>query len=73
MPVTIDVTIPSIEVSATKDGATLSCASVVPLAMGGEYPRYTVTDFTGSIKGDDMQFSLNFGDYPTVFKGKKLN
>lgn len=72
MPVTIDVTIPSIKVAAIKDGVSLSCDSVVPLAMGGEYPRYTVTGLSGTIIGDDMTFSLKFGDYPTSFKGKRV-
>lgn len=69
MPVTIDVTIPDIEMSVTDDTVLLSCDRVVPLALGGEYPRYTVTAFSGQLKGEELSFSLNIGDYPTSFRG----
>ena len=72
MPVTIDVTIPGVSLAATSEGINIECDSVIPLAMGGEYPRYTVTDLKGIQKKDGtLEFSLNFGDYPTSFKGTK--
>ena len=70
MPVTIDVTIPNINVTSTPEQINLECAQVIPLAMGGEYPRYTVTDLKGSIVGKEISFSLNFGSVPTSYKGK---
>lgn len=70
MPVTIDVTIPGITLQSTSEGIILSCEEVIPLAMGGEYPRYTVTDLKGKVAGKELTFSLNFGDYPTSFKGQ---
>ena len=70
MPVTIDVTIPNINVTSTPEQINLECARVIPLAMGGEYPRYTVTDLKGSIVGKEISFSLNFGSVPTSYKGK---
>ncbi len=69
MPVTIDVTIPDINISVSGRTTILAKDQVVPLAMGGEYPRYTVTSLTGKIEGEELAFSLNFGDYPTSFKG----
>ena len=39
--------------------------------MGGEYERYTVTNLTGTLKDDELAFSLNFGSTPTSFKGTK--
>ena len=69
MPVTIDVTIPDVGLHATTEEIEMSCAEVVPLALGGEYPRYTVTGLTGKILGEEMTFSLKFGDYPTSFRG----
>ncbi len=69
MPVTIDVTIPGITVQSTSEKIILSCERTIPLALGGEYPRYTVTDLKGEIAGNELTFSLNFGDYPTSFKG----
>ena len=71
MPVTIDVTIPNVRLNVTEDAILLQCDRAVPLAMGGEYPRYTVTALSGSLKGDALEFSLNFGDYPTSFRGVK--
>lgn len=70
MPVTIDVTIPNINVTSTPEQIKLECARVIPLAMGGEYPRYTVTDLKGSIVGKEISFSLNFGSVPTSYRGK---
>lgn len=69
MPVTIDVTIPGIAIEDTGDGLLLSCGKVIPLALGGEYPKYTVTDLLGEIQDEVLEFSLKFGEYPTSFKG----
>lgn len=69
MPVTIDVTIPGITLQSTNEKITLSCERVIPLAMGGEFPRYTVSNLMGEISGKELTFSLNFGDYPTSFRG----
>lgn len=73
MPVTIDVTVPGVRISESSDGAVLlSCDEAIPLALGGKYPRYKVTDFRGSIQSGQMSFSLNFGDYPTSFRGSLI-
>ena len=70
MPVTIDVTVPGINLQSTPDKIILTCEKTVPLAMGGEYVKYTVTGFQGEIVGNRLTFSLNFGDYPTSFTGQ---
>ncbi len=70
MPVTIDVTIPDIRLQSTPEKILLSCERTIPLAMGGEYPKYTVTGLQGEIVGQELTFSLHFGDYPTSFKGQ---
>ena len=69
MPVRIDVTIPAVDVVKESDGVSFSCNNVVPLALGGEYPKYNVTSLSGTLAGDNLSFSLNFGEYPTRFKG----
>ncbi len=71
MPVTIDVTIPGVKLTVAGEKILLSCDNVVPLAMGGEFPAYTVTGLTGTLEGDDLEFSLNFGSYPTSFDGDR--
>lgn len=70
MPVTIDVTIPDIRLQSTPEKILLSCERTIPWALGGEYPRYTVTGLQGEIVGQELTFSLLFGDYPTSFKGQ---
>ena len=69
MPVTIDVTIPDVSLATDPEAIYLWCDNVIPLAMGGEYPRYLVKGLTGQILGDELSFSLKFGDSPTAFKG----
>jgi len=71
MPVRIDVTIPDISTVPGADGIEISCDKVIPYALGGEYPKYIVTDFKGSVSENILEFSLNFGDYPTSFHGVK--
>lgn len=73
MPVTIDVTVPGVSTCSEGSKTVLSCERSIPLAMGGEYPKYTVTDLSGEIAGDELTFSLNFGEYPTSFKGRLNN
>lgn len=70
MPVSLDVTVPGIVVKKTAKGAILTCDSIVPLAMGGEFPNYTVKGFEGEIIDDELTFSLNFGSTPTSYQGK---
>lgn len=70
MPVRINVTIPDISIHSTGQVTAFSCDNVIPLALGGEYPKYTVTDLNGLADGDGLQFSLNFGEYPTSFDGE---
>ena len=69
MPMTLDITIPDVNISAEDEDIKLACAEVVPLAMGGPFPNYTVTDLTGKISGDELTSSLNFGATPTSFSG----
>lgn len=71
MPVRIDVTIPAVALEKESEGVSFSCNNVVPLAFGGEYPKYNVTSLSGTLKGSSLSFSLNFGEYPTRFKGAR--
>ena len=69
MPMTLDVTIPDVNITAEGQDIKLECAEVVPIAMGGPFPNYTVTNLTGKISGDELTFSLIFGATPTSFSG----
>lgn len=66
MPVTIDITIPSVPMS--KEGI-LSGDGIVPIAMGGPVERYTVSNLNGKVEEGKIGFDLLFGQYPTSFSG----
>ncbi len=67
----MDVTIPDVKLTSTKEGILLACDNVVPKALGGDFAGYTVYDMTGTVKEDEIDFSLKFGTTPTSYKGTK--
>ena len=69
MPVKIDMTIPHIEYTANGANYTLSGNNIVPLAMGGEFPKYTITNLSGTIADGALSVSMNCGGFPTKFSG----
>ena len=72
MPVTINVSIPGIVATEQEDGSIrLDCPDVDPWALGGPYPKYRVSGFSGSVRGDRLSFKLLFGETPTEFEGLK--
>lgn len=65
----MDIIIPGISIS-NKDGITeMTAEESIPLAMGSEFPAYSVTEFSGFILSDSISFSLKFGKTPTSFAG----
>lgn len=70
MPVTIDVTIPAVPVDRRENAIFFSGENIVPMALGGEVPRYLVTALSGTIEKDSISFSLNFGDFPTRYSSR---
>lgn len=70
MPMTLDITIPDVNITAEGQDIKLECAEVIPIALNGPFPQYTVTNLTGKIVDDELTFSLNFGATPTSFSGK---
>ncbi len=69
MPVTVDVTIPDVNLAVDTEQIYLYCDKVIPLTQGEAYPQYIVTGLTGRIIGEELAFSLKFGDTPTAFRG----
>lgn len=65
----MDIIIPGISVKQEGDAAEISSDNSIPLAMGSEFPAYTVTEFSGFIWSDSISFSLKFGQTPTSFAG----
>ncbi|MBO7115030.1 MAG: hypothetical protein J6V95_07650 [Bacteroidaceae bacterium] len=65
----MDIIIPGISVKQEGDVAEISSDNSIPLAMGSEFPAYTVTEFSGFVLSDSISFSLKFGQTQTSFAG----
>ncbi|MGN1232633.1 MAG: calycin-like domain-containing protein, partial [Candidatus Cryptobacteroides sp.] len=74
MPVSLDVKVSGITY-IDKDGVvTFSGNNIIPTygLVNTEMPDYTVTGLTGTISGNVLSFSLNFGAIPTSYTGARL-
>ena len=71
MPMKLDVTIPGLLMTCTPQKIILTGDDIVPFALGGEFPNYTVTDLRAEIIGNKMTLNLKFGGTPTSFVGEK--
>lgn len=72
MPLTLDMTIPGISISqpARDNGARdLTGTDIVPIAMGGPFAQYTVTDLVGSITEDKLTIRMKIGGLPATYSG----
>lgn len=69
MPMELDMTIPAVDFSVTGDRIELSGEGIIPLAMGGQFPAYTITDLSGKIENDIMTLSMMCGEYPLSYTG----
>lgn len=69
MPLTIDLTIPSISFQESNDEIKFSADSIAPTMGGNPYPDYAAKNLTGMIIGDSIWFHCSFGDYPTTYQG----
>lgn len=45
--------------------------SIAPIAMGGELPRYMITNFNGKIFSDSLTITTKCGNYQMTYKGKR--
>lgn len=72
MPVTVDTVIP-VTVSSNGNALTFTAQdNIYPHSPAGvEQTKYQVTSLKGTVTGQELSFSLNFGPYPTRFSGKK--
>lgn len=69
MPLTIDLTIPSISFQESNNEIKFSADSIAPTMGGNAYPDYAAKNLTGMITGDSIWFHCSFGDYPTTYQG----
>lgn len=70
----LDINVPQIEYSTSGKETTFSADGVVPTYGEAEIPAemYTVTGLEGKIKGNEIEFSLSFGNFPTSYHGIQL-
>ena len=69
MPVKLDMTIPKVVTASITEGLSLSGDNIIPLAMGGEFPQYTITEMTGQATPQTISFEMMCGTYPLTFSG----
>jgi hypothetical protein len=67
----MDVTIDSIPAAPALNLWALAGNNIVPKAMGGPVPKYTITDLIGTVTNDSLSVRMKCGAYPLTFKGKK--
>ena len=67
MPIELDMTVPGI----SRKGKSISGDNIVPIAMGGSFPRYTITALTGTVENQAISFSMMCGDYPLSYSGTR--
>lgn len=69
MPVTIDMTIAGIDVTKAGNSYTLSGNDIIPLGGVGEFPQYIITDLSGKLTSDSLNFSMKSGGNPVSYSG----
>lgn len=73
MPVTLDMTIKNVPYSVNGKEMVISGTDLIPWAMGGEFPRYIITDLTGSISDQTIILKMSCGGYPIDYNGITLS
>ena len=69
MPITLDMVIAGIATESTADEMKITGDSIIPVAMGGPFPQYTVTGFEGKVTNEAISCSMKCGEYPLTFSG----
>ncbi|AGY54206.1 hypothetical protein BRDCF_p1579 [Bacteroidales bacterium CF] len=72
MPVKLDMKIQNVAYTSTSEKITISGNNIVPIAMGGEFPAYTITNLTGEIQNGVLSLSMMCGSYPLTYNGTLL-
>jgi len=74
MPVTIDMNVAGVTTSEVENGLILSGDNIVPTAMmGTPFPQYTITELSGTLTTQTLEFSMICGGNPVTFSGEKVN
>lgn len=72
MPVKLDMKIQNVVYTSTSEKITLSGNNIIPIAMGGEFPAYTITNLTGEIQDGVLSLSMMCGSFPLTYNGTLL-
>ncbi len=70
MPVSLDMEVKNIEYKEEDGVVVFSGNNIVPIAMGGEFPKYTITDLTGTISSGTINLSMICGVNPITYSGE---
>lgn len=69
MPVKLDMTIPGITTAEDPKGIAISGDNIVPQAMGGDFPQYTIKQMKGEATPTNISFTMVCGTFPLTFTG----
>ncbi len=72
MPVELDMTVEGLKYTIDGDDVHLVGNDIVPTAMGGPFPAYTITNFVGEVELAGIQeyeFRMVCGKFPVRYKG----
>lgn len=69
MPMTLDMTIAGVITESTASEILMSGENIIPTAMGGKFPEYTITALDGKLTSESISFSMMCGVYPLTYSG----
>lgn len=69
MPIRLDMTVQGISYTEAGSDITIAGNNIVPQAMGGPFPKYTITNLSGKVTGEGMVFSMICGELPVSYTG----
>lgn len=69
MPLKLDMTIEGVSYTLSGEKYTLTGDNIVPIAMNGPFPQYTITALSGTIDDKSMTLAFNCGKYPVEYHG----
>ena len=70
MPVTIDMVISGVGYTKSGNDMHFYGDSIIPTAGDKPYEKYIITDLVGKITADSLFIHNNYGETPSVYKGK---
>lgn len=72
MPVRVDMSIAGLTVKKDRDGnLTLTGTDIVPTAGENSYPKKTVTNFHGTLRGGTLTANFTMSEKKVTFTGKQ--